>query len=236
MNPFANILDDAALNVLMALGRTSLSGRFYLAGGTALALQIGHRRSVDLDLFQLELREKLNFANVAAGLRKAFGSKNMMVDEKQADQVTLRIDGTKVTFLAYPFRLLEPLVAGEAVDPCLRGVSLAPVREIALMKAYSLGRRTAFRDYVDLYFLLRKGLVTLDYVMTHAPGKFMMKGETLFSSRLFLEQLVFFEDVPDRKEALHMVSESLSEAELKCFLTGKARDVVAQVGERGNGR
>ena len=52
MNPFANILDDAALEVLTATGAGFPATRYYLAGGTALALQIGHRRSLDLDFFQ----------------------------------------------------------------------------------------------------------------------------------------------------------------------------------------
>jgi len=237
MNPFENILDEAALDVLTAIGSSSLAGRFYLAGGTALALQTAHRRSIDLDFFQLGLQEKIDLPAISGTIRKVLGSKRTIVEEKQPEQIMLRINGTRVTFLAYPFGLLEPLVTGETIDPHLHGISLAPVREIALMKAYCLGRRAAFRDYIDLYFLLQKELVTLEYIITNAPRKFTLEGETLFSARLFLEQLVFFEDLPDRKAALDMVpGRSLSEEAVKCFLAGKAREVLAQIGERGNDR
>lgn len=237
MNPFENILDDAALDVLTAIGSSSLADRFYLAGGTALALQIGHRRSNDLDFFQLGLLEKIDFAAISGAIRKVLGSKRAVLEEKQPEQIMWRINGTRVTFLAYPFGLFEPLLTGDTINSRLHGVYLAPVREIAMMKAYCLGRRAAYRDYIDIYFLLQKELVSLEYIMTNSPHKFTFEGETLFSPRLFLEQLVFFEDLPDRKAALDMVhGRYLTEEMLTAFLIRKAREVLAQVGERRNGR
>ena len=232
MNPFANILDDAALEVLTAIGAGFPAGRFYLAGGTTLALPIGHRRSLDLDFFQGDRKETISFAAVPAGMKKVFRAKDTVLETRPTDQVTWRINGTRVTFPAYPFGLVESLIAGDTIGPLLRGISLAPVREIALMKAYNLGRRAVFRDYVDLHFLLQKDLVTLDYIMTHAPGKLTLEGETVFSARLFLEQLVFFEDLPDREETLNLVDGSLSEQEVKALLAQKTREVLARAGGR----
>ncbi|MEW6540757.1 MAG: hypothetical protein AB1402_03950 [Bacillota bacterium] len=109
-------------------------------------------------------------------------------------------------------------------------IALATAREIALMKAYTIGRRAAFRDYVDMYFVLKSGAATLEHILQHAPGKFTLHGEALFSARLFLEQLVYTKDVPDREQALNLVlNEVLSVEDVEAFLRDEARRIVRSV-------
>jgi hypothetical protein len=154
---------------------------FYLAGGTALALQLGHRVSVDLDWMHDEpISETL-----LPAVERTYAGRQLDVRVNNSAELTFFADGVKVTFLHYPFRLLFPTIE------CGK-VSLAALRDIAGMKAYAIGRRAAFKDYVDIYFILKHG-VDLNGVISIAQKKF----GSVFDPRLFLEQLVYFDDLAD---------------------------------------
>jgi hypothetical protein len=157
-------------------------GSFYLAGGTALALQIGHRVSVDFDLFSQGAIE----GALLAKAERIFALEPVAPLVDNADQLTFLTQSVKITFLHYPFPLLEALVS-------LDGLSALSVREIAATKAYTIGRRGTYKDYIDLYFILMEGKATLAEVINMAERKF----GTGFNSRLFAEQLLFLEDVRD---------------------------------------
>lgn len=193
-----NILGKNGLFVLKELGRSRISREFYLAGGTGLALQIKHRRSLDLDFFQKRTAEKIKFHTIIDDLERIFKLYSLKLIFKQVDQASWIINGVNVTFIAYPFEAAYPLVRGETVDKFLRDILLAPPQEIALMKAYSIGRRATIRDYMDLYFLLSKGITSIEEIIQKAPLKFRAGNEPLFSPRLFLEQLVYTDDLEDR--------------------------------------
>jgi hypothetical protein len=157
---------------------------FYLAGGTALALQIGHRISVDFDLFSdVPIgRDLLKQAEQRFGVA-------VSVLQSTSDELTFLAKGVKITFLAYPFKRVRPLVKQ------LGYPAMLSVQEIAATKAYVLGRRGEYKDYVDLYFCLAKGHTTLKEILSLAEKKY---GD-LFNDRLFLEQLVYFGDLEESK-------------------------------------
>lgn len=117
---------------------------------------------------------------------------------------------------------------GGSIAPAIRGIDVASVREIALMKAYTIGRRALFRDYVDLYFALRSGEVSLAYILANAPRKFTLEGECLFAQRLFLEQLAYTGDTPDREQVLNLIpeGEKISAEEIEDFLRREAGRVA----------
>jgi Nucleotidyl transferase AbiEii toxin, Type IV TA system len=174
------VLTDAGAVLFPALGRFA---GFYLAGGTALALQIGHRVSVDFDLFTDADIERVLLDRV----RRVFGSAVSVIPlVNNSDELTVLANGVKVTFLRYPFPASTPLVVYE-------NVSLLSVREIAATKAYTIGRRGSFKDYVDLYFVVAESHATLTDIIADAEQKF----NTDFNSRLFLEQLVYLADLDD---------------------------------------
>jgi len=172
-------LSKEGLRILPAL--PAFEG-FYLAGGTALALQIGHRVSVDFDFFS---PDPIAGALLATAER-IFAPEPVAPLVDNADQLTFLVRGVKLTFLSYPFPLLEPLVS-------LDGLPALSVREIAATKAYTIGRRGTYKDYIDLYFILAEGKATLTEVIAMAERKF---GAT-FNSRLFAEQLLYLDDVRD---------------------------------------
>ena len=90
------------------------------------------------------------------------------------------------------------------------GMKLAQVLEIAAMKAYTIGRRSQLKDYIDIYAALNSG-VSLKEVVAAAEKKF---GEN-FSSRLFLEQLVYLGDVDE--EPIQFLWTKVSKKELQGF-------------------
>jgi len=151
-----------------------------LAGGTALAMQLGHRRSYDFDIFFPQPISKRLLLKVKDHFKKV----QVLVDT--SDELTLITPlGVKASFVFYPFR------------PLYKTISTAHLRiyswkDIALDKAYAIGRRGEWRDYIDLYFGMKNGL-SLKKIIKEARKKF---GD-LFSEKLFLSQLCYFGDIKD---------------------------------------
>lgn len=216
-----DVLDRPGRAVLQTIGSCSWSADYYLAGGTGLALHLGHRRSYDLDLFSYEPAEVLrNPDQLTDELTRRFGAERAHVVLKQTDQLHWSIDGTKVSFIAYPFPLRYPTTLH-------LGVQLADERDIALMKAYVIGRRATARDYIDLYFLLRKGSLTIAELVAEAAEKFRLHGESLFSTRLFLSQLTYTDDVEGKDSATQLVlDEGLQFDTVETYLKEQVRNYV----------
>jgi len=153
---------------------------FYLAGGTALALQLGHRVSVDFDLFSDQEIPKQLLDTV----RRVFRDRTVLPSVNNAEELTVIVDSVKVTFLYYPFPLIDHLVA-------INDIQTASILEIAAMKAYTIGRRALFKDYIDLYAVLSGNHLTIATLITSAQKKYGAE----FNDRLFLEQLIALDDV-----------------------------------------
>lgn len=101
--------------------------------------------------------------------------------------------------------------------------NLASIADIAADKAATVGRRATWRDYVDVFFLLKWKLVTLENLFSLAKRKF--QGE--FNELLFLEQLVYFEDLEMTK--ITFLKESYSEAEIKRYLEKEVKRFLTSV-------
>ena len=180
--------------------------QFYLVGGTALALQIGHRRSVDFDMFTHEplsprLREQI---------RRVFVTQKAVLTYRSPEQLNFEINGVKTTFFFFNYPVVEPLVP-------YRGVPIASVKEISAMKALAVGKRLSHKDYVDWYFLLKGRHVTLSEVIELAEKKF--RGD--FNDRLFLGQLASFSDVPAQE--IDFLQGAVSRETLEKFLAQTVR-------------
>jgi hypothetical protein len=185
-------------------------GGFYLAGGTALALQIGHRVSVDFDFFSDDAIKR----GLLLQARHVFPAAELSPLVNNADELTVLVNGVKITFLAYPFPAREPFVRYE-------GVPLLSVREIAATKAYTIGRRGSFKDYVDLYFVIAEQRATLAGIIADAQQKFGAD----FNSRLFLEQLVYLADLDDAE--VQFIKPVVSSAEIQTFFEERVREIAS---------
>ena len=175
---------------------------YYLVGGTAIALHIGHRRSVDFDMFKpTELNHKRNLDRiVASGLE-------YQVTRRVFEQMNLIVGDVKLTFFQCPF----PVVSEDVFGNVFRMPSLL---SLAAMKAYALGRRSKWKDYVDLYFLLTRHF-SLSEVVEKTVGIF---GD-LFSEKLFRAQLSYYADVDYTEKVEYLVERSPSDEEVKNVLT-----------------
>ena len=156
--------------------------KFYLAGGTALALQIGHRISVDFDFFS----EKEISPGLLDKLRKIFKDFKVEAVINHSEQLSVNVNKIKIDFVKYNFPPLMDL-------PEFWGIKFLSIPEIAAAKAYTIGRRITFKDYIDLYFILRGKFVFLRNLIAICKKKY--KGE--FNERLFLEQLISLEEAEE---------------------------------------
>lgn len=155
--------------------RSVLEG-FYLAGGTGLALHVGHRRSVDLDLFReaefssTDLRDRLRTTEGFARLETAPGT------------VHLQLGGVKVSFFHCPYPLLFPARRFDML-------AVADPRDIACMKVDAIANRGSRRDFVDLYIAARI------YGLARILEWFVEKYASVSYSRThLLKALTYFED------------------------------------------
>jgi len=201
------ILDEPRRLVFKRLKAFSNLG--YLAGGTTLALQISHRLSLDFDFFVSQPLKR----TLIKKCREVFGE-DIQVIKQTADQLTFyTTSNIKLDFVYYWYPLLGPLVKTPSVN-------LASITDIAADKAATIGRRATWRDYVDIFFLLKWELFSLKKIIDLSQKKF--GGE--FSELLFLEQLVYFKDLEMTK--IKFLKEKHSESKIKRYLEGKVKEFL----------
>ena len=137
------VIGPTVEQTLKALKERSLLEGFYLAGGTGLALQLGHRRSLDLDFFR---QESFNDEQLLQQLQR-FPEFSLTCRDRQTLHV--RINGVKVSFLGYDYPVLFPF------SPFLE-VPVADPKDIGSMKISAIAGRGTRRDFVDLYMVARQ--------------------------------------------------------------------------------
>jgi len=145
-----------------------------LAGGTALALQLGHRKSVDLDFFG-----NIDFEQIYAS--NLFSRFNRVTTLKRSKNINIfTINDIKVDFVNYSFPWLrEPLLEDK--------IRLAAMEDIAAMKLAAIAGRGSKKDFIDLYFLLQT--YTLQEMLCFYTTKYHDGSEYLV-----LKSLTYFED------------------------------------------
>jgi hypothetical protein len=185
----------------------AFSKDYYLAGGTAVALQIGHRRSIDFDLFTSReiRRSSIQHAMQACG----FSVEKLMYEA--FDQMHVMVHGTKMTFFSYPFEI-KPSVEFDGM------ISMPALLDLAAMKAHALGGRGKWKDYVDLYFLI-KSHFTVNEIEKRAGELFA----SMFNGKLLREQLAYFDDI-DYSEEVEFAGERVPMETIKAFLTENAAE------------
>lgn len=172
---------------------------FGLVGGTAIALQIGHRQSIDFDLFTYKEFDNEKIKKII----KKHGWKINKVYQDEAGQFTFLINSVQFTFFQFPFEI----EFSERLD---RKIKMPDLLTLAAMKAYALGRRAKWKDYVDLYFIISK---------YHSIKKIMSRCKAIFAhefnERIFREQLAYFEDINYSEVVKFMFGYEVTEKEVK---------------------
>lgn len=162
------------LAILRQLMQSPAFNAFNLVGGTALSLQIGHRISIDLDMFTTENVEN----NYLISELSKLGNLEILVDKPPFLQTSL--DDVKLDFLKYPYPIINEFVE-------LEGIRLVNIENITIMKLIAIARRGVKKDFFDLYFLLQ--IYTLDEII--AIFKLKVPNVDLFH---IIKSLTYFDD------------------------------------------
>ena len=143
----AATVHPATLAILKKVMEMPAFQQFNLVGGTSLSLQIGHRISIDLDLFTFEDYNSQTMLNAL----ETIGNVDILVDKPPFLQV--KLDDVKMDFLKFPYPFVKEFKE-------IEGVRLVSIELIAVMKLLAIARRGVKKDFYDLYFLLENILWT----------------------------------------------------------------------------
>jgi len=153
---------------------------FYLSGGTALSLQLGHRESEDLDFFS---EDSFDPKLLQVELEKIGRIEDL---ELSKDTLNGYMEGVKLQFLGYPYPLLEPEIEYE-------GIKLSQIGDIACTKLQTIGMRGSKKDFVDIYVLMQQ--FSLPELLEKMNQKYK---EAEFNIPHLLKSLVYFVDAEDQ--------------------------------------
>lgn len=191
-----DILTEKQLELLPLV--KSFSRDFGLVGGTAVALFIGHRRSIDFDLFTNDGFENMTIRKRVLKFKKI---ERILSDEN--GQYTIIVGGVRITFLHYQFKISFSKKFSNVIR-------LSDLPTLAAMKAYALGRRAKWKDYVDLYFILR-GRYNMGAISKRAKNIFGPE----FNEKIFRAQLAYFKDVDYSEKIIYMKGLEIQDSSIR---------------------
>jgi len=203
------ILPDTLRAIELVAKIPLITNAAYLAGGTALALQLGHRISVDLDFFTSEkfeaktldtqLKQYPEFIHEGVGWGTVWG----------------KLGETKFSYFYYDYPLLF-----DTYD--FLGIKLADKRDIAAMKVVAIGDRGTKRDFVDLWFLAQE--YSLDQILEFYDQKYHKLESNLYH---IIRSLSFFDEAERETSQLDMLK-PLNWKEVKVFFSGEAKRLAKE--------
>lgn len=177
------------------------SESFVLVGGTAIALWLGHRESIDFDLFT---NVKFDNLEISKKIKKRTEIEHIIVDN--FEEFTIIVNGVKITFLYYPYKI-------DYFQKFDEYMGIPDIITLGAMKAYALGRRAKWKDYVDLYFLTKKynGIKEI----TERSKEIFKKD---FNEKMFRAQLSYFEDIDFSEKVIYRDGFRVEEEVIKDWL------------------
>lgn len=194
-----NILTSEQIDLLPLI--KEFKKEFYMVGRTAIALQIGHRESIDFDLFK-----NGSYSVNRINKKIAWHSKLEKVKFESEEEYTVIINGVQFTFYDYPYEII-------ANEKFKSYINMPDLLTLSAMKAFALGKRAKWKDYVDLYFIFQQH--SLNGVITKTEEIF--KNE--FNSKLFRQQLSYYTDVRYDESVTYKQGFETSDEKIKQFLT-----------------
>lgn len=169
-------VSQTTLDLIKKLQKDPEFSEFILVGGTSLALQIGHRISVDIDFFTREdfdINDSLEYLEQNYAFQMQFSRKNILKGI---------IQGVFVDFIKHDYKIIDKLVEEE-------GVKLAPKPDLAAMKVNAItGDGTRVKDFIDVYFLLQE--FTFGELIEFYKEKYATRND--FHA---VKSLTYFEDI-----------------------------------------
>lgn len=199
-------VEPTTLGLLKNLMSQSCLDPFFLVGGTALALQMGHRFSIDLDFFTNHFFDK---DELLENLQTSF---DVSVEVETKNIFITNINGVKVDFVKinYPAKYQT-----NTID----GVRMLDIRDIAPMKLSAVTQRGTKKDFYDLYFLL--DIMPLQSILEHYVEKF--QNQTLFH---VIKSLNYFDDAEKFSDPI-VFDESVTWGKVKSTLVKEVKKLYA---------
>jgi hypothetical protein len=190
------ILTEGQAELLLLLD--GFAKDFGLVGGTAVALYLGHRRSIDFDLFT---GKKVRNQAILNKTSAKFKIDKVVVNK--LDELTLMVNGVKITFLRFPYGITYSKKINGAIK-------IPDLLTLAAMKAFALGMRSKWKDYVDLYFIMKDNF---------SVSKISVRGRKIFGNefneKIFRDQLAYFKDIDYAEEVEFLKGFEVKDATIK---------------------
>jgi hypothetical protein len=198
---YDSVVNEETRKSIETISSLKFLGSFYLAGGTACAMHLGHRISHDLDFFSME---EFSLRRTSDTLKD---SGHFIIDYSDSRTLIGRFNKTKVSFFHYSYPLIEDVHRAF-------GLTIASLVDIGCMKIDAISSRGSKRDFVDLYFILNSMSLGLSEMLRYFEKKY---GGENFNIIHILKSLVYFTDA-DIEPELNMLA-TYSWEDIKTYFT-----------------
>jgi predicted nucleotidyltransferase component of viral defense system len=190
---------DSLWNILTKLQKSEVFDNYFLVGGTALSLQLGHRISEDIDLFtryDIKKDEILDFLN------SNYNGKYQIIN-MQNIIFQIVIEDTKVDFVKYNYELIEDAKMEE-------GIKYLGKKDISAMKLMAIANRgDQAKDFIDIYYLLKE--ISLDDMFEYYKQKYKQNDISPIK-----RSLIYFDDVTESNwNSVRLLNDKLSVCNVK---------------------
>jgi Nucleotidyl transferase AbiEii toxin, Type IV TA system len=180
-----------------------------IAGGTALALHLGHRISRDIDMFT---GVEFKVESLISWIRKS-GYTFRIISEAEG-HLTVDIGGIKVSFFKYDYPFIEKPVI-------YRGVQIAGIHDIVAMKIIAISQRGTKRDFIDMYFVLQD--IPFHKLSCHMVKRF---GKERINPVHIGKSLVYFSDAESDPEPEYVQGREVDWDKVKKFFKNHVKQFV----------
>jgi len=210
---FKNVLSENAKKSLAALGQSGILKNAYMAGGTALALQINHRFSYDFDFFTIDEFDATIFSQKIKKLIP-----NFSLDRTDWGTILGAIGGTRFSLFFYTYPLIFK-------PSNFSGVDIADIKDIAPMKVAAISDRGSKKDFIDLYFIIKiEKILSLRECLALYDKKFKVLKQ---NKTHILKSLNYFDDA-DKEADLKMIRR-VQWKEVKLFFKKEVKEISNEI-------
>lgn len=178
------VIDQNRFKLLKKVIQKVSLQNYYLAGGTALALQTGIRESFDFDFF---VQDEFDETALVEELSE-IGELEITVIRKGT--LHLILNNIQFTFLYFPNKMIENKVATDEI----KGLYLANIFDIAMMKLIAISQRGTKKDFFDLYYICHHFDYTIEFILEHLNQKY---GDSKINYAHIIKSLSYFDDAED---------------------------------------
>ena len=194
-----NVVRKSLWDLLRFLQKSNVFENYFLVGGTALSLQLGHRISDDIDLFT---RDDINKEKIFDFLNKNFNG-TYQINNIQNIVLQIIIDDIKVDFVKYDYGFIEDIKAEE-------GIIYLGKKDISAMKLMAIANRgDQAKDFIDIYYLLKE--ITVNDMFKYYKQKYKQKDINIIK-----RSLIYFDDITDSNwSSVKLLNDKLSAEDIK---------------------